>query len=301
MSHKVFSGIDDLPRGTASDEITPGCLLLEGGAFRALYGEGVLDALMEAGINMECTIGVSAGAMNAMTYVAGQIGRAARINLRYRNDSRYVSFRHFFKYGGIINFRFIIDEVPNDPFDYDRFYNSPQRYVAVATNCLTGESTYFEKEKGDRIFRAMVASASMPYVSRMVKIDGIPYLDGGCSIKLPYQWVFDQGYSKLVIIRTKRESLRYPVTRGYRLPYLFYRGKYHQLANNISKSSLDYNAACDEIDELKRQGRVFVISPSEEFKVGRLETDMEKLGGLYYLGYHDGQNAIGDLRAYLQQ
>ena len=60
---KVYSGINDLPSGSAPEGIIEGCAVLEGGAFRGVYGEGVLDALMQNGINMSCTIGVSAGAI----------------------------------------------------------------------------------------------------------------------------------------------------------------------------------------------------------------------------------------------
>ena len=52
MSNKVFSGVESLPNGRASKDIIPGCIVLEGGAFRSVYGEGVLDAFMENGINM---------------------------------------------------------------------------------------------------------------------------------------------------------------------------------------------------------------------------------------------------------
>ena len=54
MNKKIFSKIDKIPRGRATDKISKVCLVLEGGAFRGLYGEGVLDALMLAGINAEC-------------------------------------------------------------------------------------------------------------------------------------------------------------------------------------------------------------------------------------------------------
>ena len=81
---KVFSGLSRLPKGLASDQLTEGCIVLEGGAFRGLYTSGVLDALMEAGINLSCTVGVSAGALNGMNYVSGQIGRSGRLNLTYR-------------------------------------------------------------------------------------------------------------------------------------------------------------------------------------------------------------------------
>ena len=44
MSKKIFSKIDKIPRGRASNKISKLCLVLEGGAFRGLYSEGVLDA-----------------------------------------------------------------------------------------------------------------------------------------------------------------------------------------------------------------------------------------------------------------
>ena len=43
MSKKIFSKIDKIPRGRASNKISKLCLVLEGGAFRGLYSEGVLD------------------------------------------------------------------------------------------------------------------------------------------------------------------------------------------------------------------------------------------------------------------
>lgn len=51
LCKKVFSGLAALPHGSAAREITDGCIVPEGGAFRGLYSAGVLDALMQAGIN----------------------------------------------------------------------------------------------------------------------------------------------------------------------------------------------------------------------------------------------------------
>lgn len=38
--------------------VQEGCIVLESGAFRGLYGEGVLDALMQENINLRCTISI---------------------------------------------------------------------------------------------------------------------------------------------------------------------------------------------------------------------------------------------------
>ena len=61
---KKYSKLDSIPTGQASDHITEGCLVLEGGAFRGVYTGGVTDLLMKKDLNFSCTIGVSAGSMN---------------------------------------------------------------------------------------------------------------------------------------------------------------------------------------------------------------------------------------------
>ena len=138
MSKKIFSKIDKIPRGRASNKISKLCLVLEGGAFRGLYSEGVLDALMLAGINAECTIGVSAGAMNGMNYVSGQIGRAARINLTYRHDSRYIGLKAIKTNKGVVGFDFVMNQIDEEAFDEEAFFDRRKRFVVVATNCLPG-------------------------------------------------------------------------------------------------------------------------------------------------------------------
>ena len=179
---QVYSGIETLPRGRASDNITEGCMVLEGGAFRGVYTSGVLDALMEEDINMRCTVGVSAGALNGVNYVSGQIGRSGRINLRYRHDSRYVGPKALRRNKGIIGFDFVFGDMAKvPPLDKKRFMDKSRQFYAVVTNLKTGKTEYLEKNSGIPPLRAVRASASMPFVSKPVIINGKPYLDGGCS------------------------------------------------------------------------------------------------------------------------
>lgn len=154
--NKVFSGLDRLPKGLASEQLTEGCVVLEGGAFRGLYTSGVLDALMEAGINLSCTVGVSAGALNGMNYVSGQIGRSGRLNLTYRHDSRYVGLKAIRKNRGVIGFDFILKNVnKEDPLNEERFFRPDRRFIVVATDCITGRPRYFEKAERETIFQAV--------------------------------------------------------------------------------------------------------------------------------------------------
>lgn len=302
MSTKEFSGINELPSGQAKDTITRGCIVLEGGAFRGVYGEGVLDALMEADINFECTIGCSAGAMNGLNYVAGQIGRSARTNLKYRYDKRYIGLKAYRNNKGLVGFDFVLDSLnAMDPINEERLNQAKRRLVVVAANCKTGKAEYFEKGKCPDILQAVRASASMPFVSRPVPLGNSVYLDGGCSDKIPFQWAFDQGYEKVVVVRTREPEYRKKISskRANKATDVFYR-KFPKFAKSLDKMNKNYNDQCAEIDRLNDEGRLYAISPSEHVTVGRLEKDMEKLGDLYYLGYNDTKNQLYALNNYLK-
>ena len=295
---KVYSGWEKLPGGQRNGDIQAGCLVIEGGAFRGLYHEGVLDALLEGGINIHTVIGTSAGALAGLHYVTGQIGRPARINLGYRHDSRFVGIKGFLKTGCLVNVDFpLYDYGEVDPIDVERL-NSPDRhFVAVATNCLTGETAYLDKNNCSDMVRAAKASASMQYTSPMVMIDGIPYLDGGCSCDIPYQWAEEQGFDKIVIIRSLDRSFRKKEKRS-KLAKIFYR-KYPAFAESVSRKTTSYNKECDAVAELEKSGRAYVIAPKEPVTVRRMESDMEKLGALYWQGYKDAEEQLEAIRTYL--
>ncbi len=295
---KVYSRLHEIPRGKASSEITPGCLVLEGGAFRGLYTSGVLDCLMVHGINLQTTVGVSAGALNGVNYVSGDIGRSASFNLYYRHDSRWVGFRALRESKSITGFRFLWDEADKVlPFNAYRFFHSDQKMVAVATNCLTGQPEYFSNDQ-PHIQDAVSASASMPFVSRMVRIDGKPYLDGGCSVKIPLQYALDHDFSKIVVVTTRDASYRRKSIGHNRLMDRVYKN-YPHLIEAFLRTNDYYNETCDRMDTLTEEGRIFRISPSKPVTVSRLEGDMEKLGELYWLGYHDAEEQIEELKTYL--
>ena len=299
---KIYSKLNTVPRKAATGPVTPGCMVLEGGAFRGLYTGGVLDCLMEQGINLSCTAGVSAGALNGFNYSAGQIGRASRFNLSHRHDPHYVGFPAFLKNQGIFGFDILFDDTKNnDPLDRDRFDDPSRRFIAVATDCSTGEPVYFENGICSDIFQAIRASASMPLFSMMVPLDGQKYLDGGCSESMPLDWAFNEGFEKIVVVRTRDRSYRKEKPSGAdnRLQKIFYHNS-PDLLDSLQSSWTRYNTLCDKIDQLEKQGRIFVIAPSSPVTVSHLERDMEKLGELYWQGWEDAERELDKLKRYLE-
>ena len=303
MRHKeytiqTYTDISKIPYGHAGPVITPGCIVLEGGAFRGLYNQGVLDALMKNDINFACTIGTSAGALAGFNYTAGLIGRSARVNLTYRHYTDYVGRGALAHAHSPVRLDFLFNEYNEiEPFDEKAFFSPNRRFVAVATDCLTGKPAYFEKGKCRDIFSAVKASASMPFISPMVDVDGRPCLDGGCSCKIPYRWALDQGFNKIIVVRTKDPTFRRKVSKRRHRLHAY--SKYPAFAKSLANSNRNYNHQCDEIEKLEKKGRLFVIAPSQKVTVSRLEGNMDKLGSLYWLGYNDMLNQLASLRNYL--
>ena len=56
------------------------CLVLEGGGNRGAYTSGVLDAFLDNDIDIKNVYGVSAGALNALSYLSKQKGRSLIVN-----------------------------------------------------------------------------------------------------------------------------------------------------------------------------------------------------------------------------
>ena len=295
---KIYSRIDDIPKGTASDRITEGCLVLEGGGWKGLYTLGVLDAFMVHDINLQAVVGISAGALAAIGYISGQIGWSARIDLTYRHDKEYVGLGAMRRDHGVTGFSYLYGDILDDfPLDKKRLMDSSRRLAVGVTNMLTGETEYMEKGKCN-LSAAVRASATVPYVSRPVVIGKIPYLDGGCSTKIPYPSAVKEGYKKIVAVKTREWTYRRS-EEPYKAAGIMYR-KYPKFVEAVNSTNAAFNKMTEDLFAAHNNGEIYVLAPSEPVEVTRFESDLEKLGELYWLGYNDAEGQIEEIKAYLE-
>ena len=184
-------------------------LVLEGGSFRGQFTAGVLDVLMEAGVEIPAVYGVSAGALNGVNYKSHQIGRANRINLAFCNDNRFMGAASFASTGSIVGYDFIFNDVQDrlDPFDNVTFDASPIEMYAVATDMLFGTAAYLPVKSAVLDLDAVRASTSLPLVTPPVEIDGHKYVDGGVADSVPIEHVLEEaGFDRAVVIVTQDRS-----------------------------------------------------------------------------------------------
>ncbi len=274
-------------------------LVLEGGAMRGIYTAGVLDVLMENNIQVDGVIGVSAGAIHGCNYVSGQIGRSIRYYKKYGKDKRFMSFWSLLSTGSLVGEKFCYHDIPFelDPFDFETFEQSPVEFYVVSTNVETGCAEYLYCDEFRTKMDYIRASASMPYVSKIVEIEGKKYLDGGVADSIPLAAANRLGYQKNIVVLTQVKGYKKtPQKMGI---YTKMYARYPRFLKSIERRHLVYNNSRALIDRLEKKGEVLAIYPSEDLKISRMEKDMDKVQMMYELGRHDAENRLEEIRNFL--
>ncbi len=276
-------------------------LILEGGAMRGMFTAGVMDVLMEQGIDFDGVIGVSAGAAFGCNYKSKQIGRVIRYNTKFCRDKRYSGFRVLLKTGNIYSTDFCYNEVPlvHDVFDFDTFEQNPMEFYVVCTDVETGLPVYHNYgSRTDHGFDWIRASASMPLVSQFVEIDGKKFLDGGISDSIPVKYFETLGYRKNIAVLTRPMGYQKEPNKLMPLIRRKYRA-YPQLVDTLQNRHTRYNETLAYIRREEAAGRLLVIRPETAIKVSAVEKNPEKLRSVYEMGRSTATGQLDKILAFL--
>ncbi|WP_028908747.1 patatin family protein [Prevotella sp. AGR2160] len=265
-------------------------LVLEGGGMRGVFTSGVLDAFMKYQLYFRYTVAVSAGACNGMSYISRQPRRARISNIDYLARYHYIGLRHLVTQGCIFDRQLLYDRFPNQllPFDFDEFFKHSAGFEMVTTNCLTGRPMYLSETKDkQRALDIVRASSSLPYVSKIVMVDGIPMLDGGILDSIPVERAIATGHEHNVVILTRNKGWR-DTGVDRKTPNFIYKN-YPRLRLALSKRHVAYNRQLQLVDDLEAAGKITCIRPLRPLEVGRIEKDTAKLERLYEEGFELGE------------
>ncbi|SMO59059.1 Predicted phospholipase, patatin/cPLA2 family [Saccharicrinis carchari] len=275
-------------------------LVLEGGGFRGLYTAGILDCMLAHRIVFPYTVAVSMGASNATNYLAEQTKRNLQVPYTLINDSRYLSYARLLTKGELFGMNFIFNEVPNTliPFDFKTFVSSSQKLVYVCTDCLTGEPYYVDNSNTDDAFKALEASTSLPFASKMVKLHNRLLLDGGIADPIPVKKALADGCKKLVIILTQPKGYRKASIPFKNLAKARYR-RFPLLTKALLKRHLLYNKQLALVEQLEAQGSAYVFRPAHQLPISRTEKNKQKLKETFDSGHRHCMETMEDLMKFI--
>jgi len=280
-------------------------LVLEGGAHRGIYTAGVMDAFLENGIEFDGVIGVSAGAIHGASFVSRQIGRSVNYTAEYCGSRKYMGWGSFFTTGNYFNVRFCYYKIPSEkyPIDSKIFRENAAKMYVVCTDFDTAEPLYHEcpeLEVGGLHMKYLQASASMPVVSRPVKIDGKKYVDGGIADSVPEKQFRKMGYTKNVVVLTQEKR---PAGNEFNafvpLSQIFCPG-HKKIVEALKSQYRRYQEDLEYLEQQEKEGNVFIIRPSYPPVAGVMERDGEKIRATHKQGYEDAVKVMDKLKEFLK-
>ena len=265
-------------------------LVLEGGGMRGVFTSGVLDAFMKHQLYFRYVVAVSAGACNGLSYASHQPRRARLSNIDMLVKYDYLSLKHLIRQGCIFDPELLYDRFPNEliPYDYDTYFSNDMTFEMVVTNCLTGRAEYLEEHEGNRqrLLDICRASSSLPYVSKIIDVDGSLYLDGGIVDSIPVMRAIETGHERNVLVLTRNRGYR-KTGRDLKIPPFIYR-RYPRLRVVLSRRIKEYNRQLEMVEQMEARGEVLCIRPERPLEVVRIEKDPVKLEALYEEGFRLG-------------
>lgn len=277
-------------------------LVLEGGAMRGLFTAGVIDVMMENGIDFDGLIGVSAGSSFGCNYKSRQPGRVLRYNLKYGRDPRYMGWRSLLTTGDLVGAEFAYHILPLelDVFDVAAFENNPMEFHMVCTDCETGKPVYHRMSHVTyNELEWLRASGSMPLVTRPVKVDGMVMLDGGISDSIPLQYYQSIGYERNVVVLTRERSYRkQPATLW---PYRLLMRRYPAITQAMAQRHIMYNNQLTYVQQQETLGNTFVIAPSQPLPIRRTDMDPQKITNVYEIGRRTCLALLPELKKFLSE
>lgn len=276
-------------------------LVLEGGGMRGLFTAGVLDAFLDENIMTDRTYGVSAGACNMISYFTGQRGRSRAVNVNYVNDKRYMSWENLLRTGSLFGEEMMYHTIPTEllPFDYEKYQEVKPDAWAVCTSVLSGRPVYIRVPYDLRKeYQPILASMSLPLVSKPVPYNGDLLLDGGIADPIPAKRAIEDGCEKLIIVLTRELGYVKQPEATLKLSKAVYH-KYPSLIRALEKRHKVYNAELEYVRQLEEEGKAVIIRPPHPVDISRTEKDTKKLNALYQEGYTETIDQIGNIRTLL--
>lgn len=270
-------------------------LIVEGGGMRGIFTAGVLDAFMEAKFDpFDLYIGVSSGALNLSSHLAGQYRRNYEVITKYGTHPEFINFKKFIKGGHLMDMDWMFDICQREyPVDVEAAVKSlkGKQFFMVSTDIQTGEAVYLEPNANNWEVYAK-ASSTLPLVYRSpVYINGRRYMDGGLSDPLPVQEAYRRGVTRIVLLRTRPYDYRKQRSTSTYINALLFR-KFPAFKQAVLQHPATYNRALKYIHQPPLGLEIVHIAPTHALASHRTTRDIVALNQDYHLGKKLGQQAL---------
>lgn len=219
----------------------------------------------------------SAAAASAAYMVAGQIDRGLEIWRERTHGAQLISARHLLRGRGLMDIEGLIEVFRGElELDAARLERSATALRVAVTNCITGAADHVTATRSN-VYALLQATMALPVVyGRVVRVDGVPYIDGGVADAIPLEAALALAPARLVVVTTRPSGYRKAPSRLSRLLRLNY-ARFPALWPTFSNRWESYNQVVAKLEALERAGRVQVIRPLATLPASRMTRDRRRI------------------------
>ncbi len=275
-------------------------IVVEGGAMRGVFAAGVLDFLLEQGLDEpDLAIGASAGACNLASFLARQHGRNLRCYTKVMTRKEMFSVRRALRGGHYMDLDWLWDELARrEPLDEAAIAARRTAFISVATCVETGTPRYLTHEPGF-IHAELKGGCALPMLYRgPVRVREHSVVDGGMVDPIPVVEAYRRGARRIVVIRSrphgvvKKPSPLDPVVSALL-------AKRPNLAHAARKVAHRYQQAVGFLQTPPPDLELLHLAPERPLRTTRTSRDKRALYADYELGRSLARQYLPRLEALL--
>jgi predicted patatin/cPLA2 family phospholipase len=276
-------------------ESRPGrvALVVEGGAMRGIFSAGVLDVFLEQRFQpFDLALGVSVGASNVLSFLAGQHGRTRRCFLGPMSRPEFIDPWRMARGGHWLDLDWLWEAIEREhPLDRAAAAACGVEYALVATSARTGAPHYLSPT-ADEMLDAIKASCAFPVLYRnSIRFGDDRYVDGGISDPLPLGEAYRRGARTIVVVRSRAASFVKRTRFSNHLGSWFMH-RDPGVARACRTAAAAYRRGFDFLNAPPPDCRVIHVAPEGPLATSRTSRDASSLERDYALGRALGIEAI---------
>lgn len=272
-------------------------IVVEGGAMRGIYSAGVLDVLLERGIEFDLAIGTSAGAANLASFMSKQHERNLRSYVDIMTRPELFSARRALRGGHYMDLDWLWDRfAAENPLDEAAIAQNPATLVSVATCANTGDALYFE-HRAPNVHVEVKAGCTLPLLYRgPVTLQGKSVVDGGLSDAIPAEEAYRRGARRIVVVRSRPANVVKDKSALEPLMGWLLRGQ-PAVAKAMRETAARYQQGVAFLSQPPQDAQVIQLAPEQPLRTGRTTQDKAALNADYQLGRRMTEHRLAQIEA----
>jgi predicted patatin/cPLA2 family phospholipase len=273
-------------------------IVVEGGAMRGVFSVGVLDVFLEEGFQpFDLAIGVSAGACNLASHLAGQDGRNRRAYFHVMTQRRFIDPWRALRGASVVDLDWLWDTLAvREPLDVAGILRSSVELVVVGTSSRTGEPVYLRPDASN-LLDVLKASCALPLLYRpTILLDGDAVFDGGVADPIPVEEAYRRGARRILVVRSRPATYVKAPGLEARLAPVLLRAR-PELVRAIRETPARYRRAVAFLQAPPPGCTVLELAPPRPLRTTRTSRDAARLRADYELGRALARQAMARWRA----